>query len=66
MVGDSDAIQGDDRLFGTAIRGMGFFVFRGTYNSRSSYTIGTDGFGASVGRIDDSRVAESLEPDEPR
>ena len=66
MVGDSDAIQGDDRLFGTAIRGVGFSVFRGTYNSRSSYAIGTHALGASVGSLDDSRVTKPLEPDEPR
>ena len=66
MVGDSDAIQGDDRVFGTAFCGVGFSVFRGTHNSRPSYAIRTHALGASIGSLDDSRVAEPLEPDEPR
>jgi len=66
VVGNSDAIQGDDRLFRTAIRRLGFSVFRYPYNSRSSHTDRTDALGATVGGVDDSRVAEPLEPDEPR
>lgn len=66
MVGDSSTVQGDDRLFGTAIRGLGFSVFGCPYNSRSSYANITDAFGASVGSVDDSRVAEPLEYDESR
>jgi len=66
VVGDSDTIQCDDRLFGTAIRGVGFSVFGSTHNSRPSYTINTYAIGATVGSADDSRVAEPLESDEPR
>ena len=65
MVGDSSTVQGDDRLFRTAIRGLGFSVFSCPYNSRSSYTNIADAFGASVGSVDDTRVAQPLEYNEP-
>lgn len=64
MVGDSNAVQGHDRLFGTAIRRLGFSVFCCTHDSRSSYTDCSDSLGAAVGCLDDARIAESLESDE--